>query len=275
MLSKMGMAETLALLNNSLAAPGLGFLTVKSRALRGRADVTFFVSPSTAGRQDVPLILLLHGAYGSHWNWALLGRAHLTAQSLIDTGILPPCVLAMPSDGLWGDGSGYLTHATHDFERWIAEEVPAAARGAAACLSPQSPLFLCGLSMGGFGALRIGAKFPALFAGLSAHSAITQFEQLLRYVDEKAEQFGLKPEDVSVLDAMLRNRAVLPPFRFDCGAKDPLMRPNRQLHEDLLAHGIAHEFAEFPGAHDWVYWTARLVDSLQFFGKILKSNKLS
>ena len=37
---------------------------------------------------------------------------------------MPPCLLAMPSDGLFVHGSGYLDHAGGRFEQWIVEEVP-------------------------------------------------------------------------------------------------------------------------------------------------------
>jgi S-formylglutathione hydrolase FrmB len=204
-----------------------------------------------------------------------MGRAHRTAQRLMDEGTIPPLVLAMPSDGLWGDGSGYLAHPGQDFEKWIAEEVPVAARSAAACVSADSPLFLCGLSMGGFGALRIGAKYPGRYRGLSGHSSITHFEQMKMYVEEAPASFGASAQDYSVLETMLRNRATLPPVRFDCGVEDALLEYNRRLHRDLEANGIAHRYEEFSGGHDWIYWGAHVGDSLRFFGEILSGKNHS
>jgi hypothetical protein len=63
----------------------------------------------------------------------------------------------MPSDGLWGDGSGYVPHASQDFERWIVDEVPVATRIAVPACDDASPIFIAGLSMGGFAALRLNA----------------------------------------------------------------------------------------------------------------------
>src|SRR5579872_4096578 len=129
-------------------ADGLRWITVKSRAVGHRADITLFVPKESAGLTDVPLVILLHGVYGSHWAWTLKGGTHRTTQCLIDAGEIPPMVLAMPSDGLWGDGSGYLRQPGADYERWIVEDVPLAARGAVPALSEKSPLFINGLSMG-------------------------------------------------------------------------------------------------------------------------------
>src|SRR5204863_587745 len=126
---------------------------------------------------------------------------------------------AMPSDGLWGDGSGYLRHSSQDFERWIAEEVPAAVRETVPGVSRLSPLFISGLSMGGFGALRLAAKHPRTFRGAGAHSAMTHFEQHAQFVEEALQFYSCPPEDRSVFETMLRNRDLLTPLRFDCGTQ--------------------------------------------------------
>ena len=84
----------------------------------------------------------------------------------------------MPSDGLWGGGSGYVPHPDADYERWIVEEVPAIAALADDRVDPDAPVFVGGLSMGGFGALRLGAKYPDRFRGISAHSAVTTVARL-------------------------------------------------------------------------------------------------
>src|SRR5271166_5722261 len=114
---------------------GLRWMTVKSPALRRRADLSLFVPRQAAATVNHPLVILLHGVYGSHWAWAMKGGAHRTAARMIDARQIPPMVLAMPSDGLWGDGSGYLIHRGEDFERWVVHEVPAAAREALPALS--------------------------------------------------------------------------------------------------------------------------------------------
>ena len=104
----------------------LRHVTVKSPALRARADLTVFVSPGVEAGQNPPIVILLHGVYGSHWAWTLKGGVHRTALRLVEEGSIAPLILAMPSDGLWGDGSGYLPHSGQDFERWIVAEVPGA-----------------------------------------------------------------------------------------------------------------------------------------------------
>ena len=165
--------RTIEVSDPAIAADGLGFVTVKSRALRRRADVTLYVPSVAQGVADLPIVVLLHGVYGSHWAWALKGRAHLTAARLIARGALPPAVLVMPSDGLWGDGSGYVVHADHDVEHWIVDEVPVLARELVPGCSARSPLLVAGLSMGGFGALRLAGKYPDRIAAAAALSGFS------------------------------------------------------------------------------------------------------
>jgi putative tributyrin esterase len=108
--------------------PGLHFITVKSKALKQRADITVFLPKTSTPPEQLPLVILLHGVYGSHWAWCLKGQAHKTLQRMIDQKKIPPMALAMPSDGLWGDGSGYVPHRNQNFEKWIIDEVPLVVR---------------------------------------------------------------------------------------------------------------------------------------------------
>jgi len=260
--------RTLELSDPAIDPRGLRFATVKSAALAQRADVTLWLPPGASSLRDLPLAILLHGVYGSHWAWALKGNAHGTAAGLIAAGSIPPMALLMPSDGLWGDGSGYVRHADRDYEAWIVDELPALAAAAAPCCSARSPLLLAGLSMGGFAALRLAGKHPRRFVAVSAHSAMTELAQYDALLAEARDDWSRDPRDASVL-AALEQAAGLPPLRFDCGRGDPFIGANRALHAALDARGIAHLYAEHDGGHDWTYWSRHLDDTLRFFGAVL------
>jgi S-formylglutathione hydrolase FrmB len=252
---------------------GLRTVTVKSAALGRRADVTVFVPQG--GAEPLPLVILLHGVNGSHWSWALRGGVHLTAARLMETGELPPLAIAMPSDGLWGDGSGYVPHADADYERWIVDEVPAAAALADERVTDRSPLFIAGLSMGGFGALRLGAKYAARFAGISAHSAVTTLARLRESISEPLDALpAFGAADSTALHWLEAHAPRLPPLRFDCGTGDGLLAGNRALHAALEARGIAHVYEEFPGGHDWPYWKLHVADSLRFFAGLIEDDEV-
>ena len=248
----------------------LKLFTVKSPALGRRADVSIFNPHPNLETKTLPVVILLHGVYGSHWAWTVSGRATEILQSQISSGACQPMLLVMPSDGLFDDGSGYVPHHDADYEQWIVSDVLELVRDNYALVSEQSPVFLAGLSMGGYGALRLGAKYPEIFKGFSGMSSITHFDQLKLFVQDfsKVQQSAIVQD--GVMDWMLKNRSTLPPFRFDCGTDDLLIEFNRALHDGLDKMQIPHQYKEYEGGHSWNYWQEHLPETLQFFNGLIK-----
>ena len=263
----MSQFRTLELSDPACTPPGLQFITVKSAALGRRANITLWTPPAAESARDLPLVLLLHGVFGSAWAWAFKGNAHGIASAMVESGEIPPMAIAMPSDGLWGDGSGYACHADADYERWIMEEVPAAVAEVLPAISADSSLAISGLSMGGFGAMRLGARHADRLVAISAHSAVTRLADIAQFVEEPAEAFP-SPPDGDLIDALRAAGSGLPPLRFDCGVGDELLPANQLLHRQLSEAGIPHTYEEHPGAHTWAYWQRHLPAALRFIGDL-------
>ncbi|MEM8887518.1 MAG: alpha/beta hydrolase-fold protein [Bacteroidota bacterium] len=240
-------------------------MTVKSPSLKGRGDICLYVPPLAKEAQNLPIYILLHGVYGSAWIWALKGGAHQTAQRLMDAGEIKPAIIAMPSDGLWGDGSAYFSHHDQSYDQWIVEDVPKAIKENITEAGSDSKLCIGGLSMGGYGALRLGAQFAEKFSAISGHSSITELEQMKLFVEEPIEEYTSFCKTPNVIDLMLQNKEILPELRFDCGNTDILIDANRKLHEQLEDENIPHQYEEFPGGHEWPYWQEHVAKSLKFF----------
>lgn len=261
----MSKFRTTELSDPEFESNNLRFITVKSAHLQGRGDICVFV-PKDTQQADLPIAILLHGVYGSAWVWSQKAGVHITAQRLIDEGIIRPMILAMPSDGGWGDGSGYIEHHGMNFEKWIAEDVAEAVKTLIPQAIQSNKTFIAGLSMGGFGALRIGAKYAEKFCAISAHSAITAIAQMSLFVEEDVEQLRQHdPVDDDVFLTMLKNKDRLPPLRFDCGKDDLLIEFNRKLAAMLAEKNISHTYQEFEGGHQWSYWQEHIQNTLRFF----------
>lgn len=268
----MSKFRTIEISDGRFETNNLRFMTVKTPNLKGRGDICVFVPPSIQKNDDVPVVILLHGVYGSAWSWALGTGVHLQAMKMIEQGEIPAMIIAMPSDGLWGDGSAYMPHNGYDFEKWIVDDVVESLKETIAGVSSFSPLFISGLSMGGFGALRIGAKYGHQFRGISAHSAITSLEQMKLFVEEEIHHYRQHNDrEWDVFETIKKYREQLPPLRFDCGTGDLLIEYNRKLHQLLTGQGIEHIYEENPGKHEWSYWEKYIGNSLRFFGKQLHS----
>ena len=246
----------------------LRYITVKSENLKGRGDICLFVPPGIELIDNCPLVILLHGVYGSSWSWSLSGGVHLSVLKLIKENKIPPMIIAMPSDGLWGDGSAYLPHNNFNFEKWIAEDVPLAVTKCISSFSHRSKMFIGGLSMGGFGAFAIGAKYAQKFSAISAHSSITDLEQMQSFVEEDLQNYRQQdPTEENIFETISKHQSHLPAIRFDCGLSDPLIDANRLLHQQLSQNKIIHEYHEYEGGHEWPYWEKHVIDSMLFFSR--------
>ncbi len=255
---------------STLLPDGLETICVKSKCLNARVDLTVYLPKEAIGINNLPVVILLHGVYGSHWSWALNGSAHTSLQQGIENGTFLPMLLVMPSDGLWGDGSGYINHSGKDFEQWVAKEVPLLVKKLYPEVGTESHFYIAGLSMGAYGALRIGSKYKDIFKGISGHSCITAADQLNIFVEEKIPLEQLDPQEIALENHLIKYKNQLPPLRFDCGLKDPLYHFNKKLHSLLEKENIAHQFEVLAGKHDWAYWKENVNKSFDFFSKIEK-----
>lgn len=263
-----------AALSPAVDIHGTRMLTVYSPALGRRADITLCI-PEVGVADRLPLLILLHGVHGSHWNWWALGGLAENLRELKAQGNMSPFAIAMPSDGHWGAGTAYVPHSSFNAEAWIMEDVPEAVKSVLPNVYP-TRLYLAGLSMGGYGAIRLGMKYADRIAGISAHSSITRIEQLQDHVQEPISEFLYSgAENVDIMHWARQNRERIPSLRFDCGQEDSLLQGNRALHAALLEEGIEHTYEEFEGGHTWDYWRTHLLRTLRFIARLEAQRKMA
>ncbi len=138
---------------------------------------------------------------------------------------------------------------------------------------------LGGLSMGAYGAVKLGLKYSRLFGAVTAHSGVYlhikerwweseehpwSAEARRIYGDEKT----CRDNDPFDLAARLQPDQA-PALWLDCGRDDKLLRDNRELHRHLQQLGIHHTYKEYPGGHDWAYWDQHLIHAVAFHRRFL------
>ncbi|ARV16623.1 alpha/beta hydrolase [Polaribacter sp. SA4-12] len=261
--------RTIELSDSEFEAQGLRFLTVKTANLKGRGDICLYVPEVDEGINNLPIYILLHGVYGSAWIWAMKGGAHKTAKKMMESKTIKPAIIAMPSDGLWGDGSAYFSHHKKQFDNWIVEDVITAVKENIPEAKNSTSTCIGGLSMGGYGALSLGGRFPDKFKAISGHSSITKLEQIQLFVEEPLEEYLKESTTANVIEILKGKKEKLPPFRFDCGINDDLLSANQLLHQELLKENIPHIYEEFKGGHEWSYWIDNLEKTFEFFNQNL------
>jgi S-formylglutathione hydrolase FrmB len=137
---------------------------------------------------------------------------------------------------------------------------------------------IMGISMGGFGALHYGFKYPEKFAAVSA-SMPALIERLPRELAQGWQQhlmgaiFG-DPPDMPFYEKNsafhLARTAPLPALKrmtiyFDCGAQDRYAFNNgtEAMDKLLTRRGVPHEAHIYPGGHDWPFVLEHFAASLE------------
>ena len=132
------------------------------------ADV--YVPSGEAPRGGWPVLYLLHGLGGSSSDWQLLGGVRETLDRLIAQREIMPLVVVMPSGGnSWyvdsADVNGPGNYATD-----IGHDLPLAIEGAFQVGRDRTHRAIAGVSMGGFGALRLALSEPERYDSVAALS---------------------------------------------------------------------------------------------------------
>lgn len=241
---------------------------VHTARLNKRLDISYYNTDAIG--QNLPIIILLHGVYGNHWVWMQLGGVDKAYEKVKAEFGVGDFILVMPSDGAIFDGSGYLpTEQYGDYEAWIVEDVVKASIEALPQVTQLSKIYLSGLSMGGYGALRLGAKYPTQFSAISAHSSITQMDDFKHFTNIDLSVYDCtNPLESNVWYWLQRNQTKLPPLRFDCGRDDPLYLSNLTLADKLSEAKIPHRFEQFDGGHSWDYWHLHIQKTFVFFDQV-------
>jgi S-formylglutathione hydrolase FrmB len=166
----------------------------------------------------------------------------------------------------------YEDFFVQEFMPWIEKHYRIAAR--------RESRGIGGISMGGYGALRLAFLHPQLFGSVSAHSAALMERLPAISVNNSPEAGRLQilgnvfgsPPDRPFWDGNnplhIARTAALAGMKiyFDCGSQDDygFEAGAQALHDVLVSRRIAHEFHLYPGGHNWSYFAAHLPDSLRF-----------
>lgn len=146
---------------------------------------------------------------------------------------------------------------------------------------------IAGLSMGGYGALKIAVRHPGRFAVAASISGVVAAPShnaradgsrwaLLRESLDRAfpDPITARAND---LFALLREPGgVERPFLyFDCGLDDPFLAQNRELAALLVEAKVPHEFRQRPGTHGWDYWREQVGEVLRLAARRLRADAAS
>lgn len=268
----------------------LEFEHVPSAALGRDLVYSLYLPPGyAAGERRYPILYLLHGKNGNHLEWLKSGHLRETLDKMIAGGRVDPMIVAMP-DG--GADSWYVDSKAvggpGDYATAIGDDLVAALDRR--LRTRPEPRFrgIGGLSMGGFGALRLAFAQPFRYAAAAAFSGA--FWSQLSPDNVPAARvnrvfggafgtpFDIKRFLAEAPTAMLDEvaKAKDPPAVFlTVGDRDRyrLYDESFALFERMRALGLPVKMRMTGGDHEWATWAEELPDALLFFDQQFKSDE--
>lgn len=151
---------------------------------------------------------------------------------------------------------------------------------------------LTGVSMGGYGALRMAFAHPEMFSSVSAESAalMTDSPQQINAAMRAGSQLGRVLREVFGDPIVVAHWQANSPFvlakqhaaqlrglaiYFNCGQADDygFEKGAEALHRQLAAEGIKHEYHLYPGDHSLTYFMEHIGATLEFHSKVFAGGK--
>ena len=178
-----------------------------------------------AGEQAYPVVYALHGFAADQWMMLDFVRV---LDRMIRSGDALEMIVVMPDASNAYGGSFYMRSPTiGDYETYISQELVAWVDNSYRSIAWPESRGITGCSMGGYGALRLGLRFPQVYgavAGVSGmylqayNAVLSRALQAIVAVPETPDELAYQPFEVQAVIAMAAAAAPNPdepPFYLD------------------------------------------------------------
>ena len=226
---------------------------------------------TTTGNDRYPTLWLLHGRSDDHTIWLRRTSIERYAASLGLAVVMPAVHLSYYSNMEYG--GRYWDYISQELPELLERWLPLA--------RDRDRRYVAGLSMGGWGTLKLALNCPERFAAAASLSGALRLNRSQWYADRTADDrqvdlvYGppgngdfLQPEDRLVEQVKKLESAgmELPRLYACCGTEDFLLDDNRTAVAALRDLGVDIDYEEGPGIHDWAFWDGWIQRTLQWMG---------
>jgi S-formylglutathione hydrolase FrmB len=233
-------------------------LNLYSESLGTQQDVTVILpKPEDTCRSAV--LYLLHGLLDGQHSWLQRSRIAEYAEQYCLIIVMPNAQRSFYTN----QKNGYA------WRDWIETELPAAIEQWFGLTDPVSR-HVAGLSMGGYGAMKLGLSSPkrfqsiGSFSGVLHLSAITHYPELNQIMNDIELAFGGVDNIAGSKDDLttLIHKTPMPFMHITCGLQDSLLEGNRYLAKVLVDQEANVLYQEVDGGHEWKVWDKNIEDYL-------------
>lgn len=226
------------------------------------------ILPQDPKQKNIPILYLLHGMSDDHSVWL--------RQTSIERYVSEyNLAVIMPTTHL-----GWYTDMAKEGKYWtfISEELPDICHSFFPQLSnAREDTFAAGLSMGGYGALKLGLAKPETFSAVASLSGALDVASIcLENQDTEEKDFwnnifgdaddvqGSDNDLLALAETLSNSGQPKPNVYIWCGTEDFLYDQNITMKNHLNKLHFDLTYEESPGDHQWKYWDEMIVEVLRW-----------
>jgi putative tributyrin esterase len=234
-------------------------------------DVVLPADYTSSPSSRYPVLYLLHGLSDHHSAW-------VTRTNLVDHASRYRILIVTPE----GNNGWYTDSATNPSARYgsyLLDELIPDVQKRYRTIEEGYARGIAGLSMGGYGALKIALSHPDEFAFAASLSGALNAAQFTAKDDlgwplvsetilSAFGPLGSPTRATNDLFALVRALPGGPgqqgPYLYvACGADDTLLGQNLEFARLLAEKKIPHEYRQLPGVHNWELWEQQIQEVLK------------
>ena len=218
-----------------------------------------------------PVIWLLHGLSDDDASWVTLTSISRYAREAGYAVVMPDCGRSFYAD--MASGPRYWS--------FVSDELPRVCRSLFPISDKREENFVAGLSMGGYGALKLAFNFPERYAGVAAFSAVADIRAWINEVitydpgichemkmifPEDADITASRSDIYELFAELIEKKADIPAIFHACGSEDFLIKYNREFRDIVQKIGFSkYTYVEEQGTHTWSFWDRNIIRAIDFF----------
>lgn len=251
----------------------MAFLEMKytSEVMQLRTSINILIPQQRVEGQPLNVLWLLHGLSDDHTGWMRLTSIERYVEDK-NLCVIMPCV----------DRSFYTDMAYgNKYFTFLTEELPEALSVMFNLSRKREHNYVAGLSMGGYGAFKVGLNYPDRYckaASLSGaldfeyiyqsdHGSAIDHERLMQLIHGNLDNFVHSRSDLNHMAELRAKENNLPDLYMCCGKADFLYGCNQRYLHHLKALGIPITYEEEEGyEHSWAYWDLKIQRVIQWMG---------
>jgi putative tributyrin esterase len=242
---------------------------IKSDTLELNVSVNVIIPQDVKKGEKLQAVYLLHGYIGNHTDWCRYSSVERYAWEHRFAIIMPAVNNSYYANTKFGQR--YLDYVSIELPEIMSKIFPISEQ--------REDNFVCGLSMGGYGALRVALHNPKRFSKAASLSGAVNIDSIKKLVENTPRKpftnatFGEAPTKNTENDLLYliqthqKNKQELPEIYFACGTEDFLYQDNLEFKNELDYLKVSYTYEESKGDHNWAFWDEYLKKVLYWLEK--------